>query len=510
MKSLFFLFIITTICLKAFTQKPILVYPFKFEKKGLKEPDNDANFLVDKGLDNIAFVLHDIKKAEYVMTDPNFKVISKFTLPVENSIFDMSHPANKEEFLGGSGLPGTGIFNYLYKTTTNQYRLVYNKSDEAYRVETVNFNTKTVSQKEFAKVPGHEKLIVSFTDYGECFLFMADNKTNELIVYNLGKDGQTIKKNISFKIPPGKGKNRNSLSEYLEGTKLVKDDEEAELETATQSSKLFSTADKFIFIINEASAPTHAVTIDKNTFSLTEKFIDHNSLLTGSEKEKSYVNSFLADGKLFTLALNKKNIQVAVYNLQDGQLMMQQDITEENYEKLLSVLPVSKERKGSKEKEEEVEEYKKLVKALTKGTEGLLVTKNAANQYIITVGTYDHIIIPSGGSIGSTHISTTVNASSYGGAVPASSFVYTPGVSRYTTGGSNYYKTTSFTLLLNAAALTPVKGKVKPTAGDQIKDYMDGRSGRVKKQFSKGDKQYLGYYDKDSETYVIENIPIRK
>ncbi len=502
-----------------FAQKAVLNYPFKFEKKSLKEPDNDANFLVDKGLDEIAFVLHDIKKAEYVRADKRMKVISKFTVPVDKTVFNMSHPANKEEFLGGSGIPSSGIFHYLYKSTTFEYRLISNKSKVEYRTETVDFNSSTVSQKEFTKIPDHEKLVVNFTDYGECFLLMADNKTSDLVVYKLAKDGQTVIKKIPFNIPAGKGKNRNSLSEYLNETHLVKDEEEAELETATRSTKLFATADKFIFVINDNASPTHVVNIDKKTFTLTEKFIDHSSLFTGAEKEKVYVNSFFADSKLFSLILNKKNIQMAVYDLQNDKLMKQQDITEENYEKTVAITAVTKKRKGSKEEEEDVDDFKKLLKALTKGTEGLLVTKNAAGQYIVTIGTYDRIAVQTGGG-GSYHTSIgTVNTGDgtpngppnpTGTARTYTNTTYTPGISSYTKENANYYKITSFKLLLDPTTLNTIKGKIKPTVGDQIKDYMDDKSKKIRKQFAIGELQYFGYYDKDLELYIIENIPIKR
>ena len=64
--------------------------------------------------------------------------------------------------------------------------------------------------------------------------------------------------------------------------------------------------------------------------------------------------------------------------------------------------------------------------------------------------------------------------------------------------------------MLDPTTLNTIKGKIKPTVGDQIKDYMDDKSKKIRKQFSIGDQQYFGYYDKDVELYIIENIPIRK
>jgi hypothetical protein len=499
-----------TILLIAFSskaQKIVLSYPFKFEKSYLQKKNYEAYFLANNYINKVPFVLHDNKKAEYVMLDNNFKAEAKFTADIKKTIFD----EYDEKYLGGAGLPANNVFHFVYKVTSYKYYGIGSKTTYSYKVESVDFNTNSVSQKELMEMSKGEDELISYSNFGAYYSFTTNDKSGELMLYNLKGDGTIQKKNIPFAIPDGKGKSRNKLSEYLKQTKLVKEDEEAGLETGTQSSKLFDYKEKIVFVINDAASPTHIVSIDKATFIVTEKFIDHSSVLNTGDKEKFYVNSFLSGDKIFSLVLDKKNIQVAVYNAANGNLLKKQEINQDNMVSVLAQLPLAEQRKGGKKTENEVTDFSKLVKALTKGTEGLTVAKNAAGQYIVTAGTYDPVAVSSSGGAGRTTFSSSPGANAI--AMSPGTFAnYTPGTPIYTTGLANYYKSTSFKFILDTANLNIAKGKIPTSVNDQVKNYMDEVNDKriAIKQFAVGDKQYYGYYDKDSEAYIIENITISR
>jgi hypothetical protein len=115
------------------------------------------------------------------------------------------------------------------------------------------------------------------------------------------------------------------------------------------------------------------------------------------------------------------------------------------------------------------------------------------------------------GSTGRTYFSSSPGANSMA-LSPGTYANYIPGTPIYTTGIANYYKSTSFKLILDPGNLNITKGKLPPSVNDQIKDYMDEADSKrsARKQFFIGDKQYYGYYDKKAEVYIIENIPISK
>lgn len=489
-------------------QKPVLTYPFKFTHGFQGVTNNGVAFYVDQTVDNVALVLHDLKKADYVMTDKDMKVVNHFSLSLDNTIFKGTQ--GDQKYLGGSS-NGKGLYNFVYDIFGQPVMMM--GGGEHFRIETVNFNDGTVSQKDFVKKSEGRNQVLGLSDGGKFYFMSADDAHDALVVHVLNDDGSIAEKSIPFPIPQSAGRKRNSVSEYLKETKAVKEDEEAEMETATRSSKCFITKDNFVFVVNDHSSPTHIITINKGSLALTERFIDH-SAITGDEKDKADINSFIMDDKIFSLSVSRKALRIGVYDGASGKALKTIEMTEENYTKLLSVQPEETIRKGSKEDEKDLDDYKALLKELDKRTSGILVTKTPDGRYKITIGTYDHIVerTSSGGGI-TTGISTvpggTAGSIATGG---ATYFVsnYVPGISTYTTGGSNYFRTATCTMLLDPATLAPVKGKVRPSPGTQIKDFMDNRDGTMRRQFSIGGKEYFGYYNKDNEAYEVVNIPLKK
>lgn len=486
-------------------QKKVLTYPFDFEKSYLQKKDYDAYFGADNSLDKIPLVLHDNKKAEYVMLNKDFKVESKFTTDIEKTVFN----EYSEKYLGGAGLPGGNVFHFVYDVSIYKYYGITSKTTHKYMVETVDFNTKKISQKELMEKPKEEDELISFSNYGSFYFITANDKTSELTLYCLDGNGNVSKRTVPIDIPEGKTKSRDKLSEYLGNTKLINEYEEVGLETSIQSSKLFDYKDKLVFVVNDNASPTHMVSIDKNSFKAIEKFIDHSQMFNTEGKEKAYVNSFLSGDKLFSLVLNKKDIQVAIYNASTGALLKKQEINETNFESALAQSPSTEERKGRKVSEKPVTNFSKLVKALTKGTEGLSVTTNAQGQYIVSIGTYDFIPHQSGAGPSHTYLGSTGMAGST--ALGPNHYVnYVPGTPIYTTGMANYYRSTSFKLILNTKDLNIAKGKLPLSVNEQVKDYMDEANGKrdAIRQFAIGDHHYYGYYDKKEEAYIVERILI--
>ena len=83
-----------------------------------------------------------------------------------------------------------------------------------------------------------------------------------------------------------------------------------------------------------------------------------------------------------------------------------------------------------------------------------------------------------------------------------------PGYPSYTSTSARYYTTTYFKMLLDPTTLKTVHGRVPRPVADQIKDYIDDTDKKAKatNQFAIGKNQYYGYYDRDMQEYVIEQI----
>ncbi len=491
----------------ASAQKQVFSYPFEFEKSFLQKSDYDAYFLEDEKTDQFAFILKDNKKAEYVLVDKTFKVASNIKSDINNTVFDIT-----ENYLGGT--TESGVFNFVYKVNDKK---AFSREKIYCQVESVNFNTKTISNKKAFEIPRDEKLLTSFSDHNRYFSITCNDKSGEIILYMLNAAGEPVIKTIAFKVPEGNDKDRKNISGYLKNLKLIKTNEEPGLESVVQTAKLFSDANNLTFVVNNGDNPTHIFNIDLLNFSASEKFINHSNL-TEKGKTASYINSFLYDNKLFSLILNKNNIKIAVYKMQDGSLLQSHEISEETNFNFFAQTPAFEQRLGKKATEKDVDDISKLIKALNKGTEGLMVYKNKNGQYVITAGTYDLIPV-SGGSSGmpTGHWTTPGVKTTYAGTptLTGSNYIstgYKPGTPYYTTTSARFYKTTYFKVLLDSASYKTTRGKLPLSINAQIKDFMEDADKKAKatNQFALSNGQYYGYYDGDSNAYIIEQVFIAK
>jgi hypothetical protein len=421
--------------------------------------------------------------------------VSKISAKIDETIFHL-----KETYVGGTAK--NGVFNFVYKI-----------SRPGYQVETVDFNNKTIVNKQIFEIPREEKLLTSFSDNNVYYNITANNKTSELVFYILTENGESIIKKMPFKIPETKNKDKNTISEYLDQVKVVKKSEEPGLESVVQPVKLFSSQNKLTFVVNNSDDPTRLFEFNLKDFSYEESVVDHSSLLKQG-KSKSFINSFLFDDRIFSIILNKSDITIAVYDT-NGAVLKSFKINEETSSAFFSRFPVKEVRNGNKSTESDVDDMRRLIKALTKGTEGITVY-NHEGHYILTAGTYDFIQRSSGGTMDLAGIYTKpeVKNTMSGPTFTGGSYVsyFKPGKPSYTSTSARYYTTTYFKLLLDSSSLNTVKGKMPTSVNAQIKDFINETDEKAKatNQFALANGQYYGYFDKESSAYVIEQIKIRK
>lgn len=510
MKRLCFLFLSPCLCASGFAQRTVLTYPYELEKSFLQRPDYDAYFLDNQALNNFAFILKDNKKVDYVLVNDKFKVGSEFLKNLEGTVFD--HDTHL--YLGGT--TDKDVYHYVYKVTDKKF---LSSTSITYMEETVDFDSKSIAENKIFDIPGEEHMLVSFCDHNHYFTITANKKTSDLHFYQVLANGEAAAKTIHFDIPAGMSKDKNELTEYLGNLKVVREGEEPGLDVATHSAKLFCYADHLVFTVNDGDKPTHLFSVDLNTFTGTSSFVDHSGLVEKENRGKSYVSSFLKDDKVFALILNKKDIKIAVYNAADGSLLNKVVIDGDNGLDLLAEPPVTETRMGKARKDEDVGDLKKVIRAFTRGTEGLTVGTNKNGQFVLQVGTYDLVPVNTGGGMaghwqGGFDYSSGVHTAS-GQPMPTWNMyqTYVPGNSGFMVTSARYYKTTYFKVLLDPKTLKPVHGRVPALVGDQVKDYIDDSDNkRIKaaKQFAVADRQYYGFYDRDRLAYVIEEISIRK
>ena len=471
---------------------------------------NAVNLVADESMDHLSMIIHDKKKANYIELDKNLKIVSSFSLPTKDvsfSKYDIISGEYDMQHVGSFALPSSGIFNFVYSLQFHG-----NPAKESFIATAVDFNKNTVTDKEIIERDGKEITLQSFSDDGHFYCVRANNKDEQLVFYLFDREGKLTKKSIPFKVPDGKKKDRNSITEYLGNAALIKNDEEPDLQAGTADAKIYYNSNGIAFVVNDGASPTHLMIFDKNTLALKETFINHSGEFSGADKDKPEVNSYLSNGKIFSVIVNKSNLVVAEYGL-DGMLINKQEINEGNMSTVLASPIEYEERKGTKVKEEQIDDFSKLLKIFHKQTAGITVGTTNDKNYVVTIGTYEPIVqISSSGSVGTTRFENHPGGG--GSSLPAgngtyANTYYTPGISSYSK-SSNYFKKTSFRMMSDGNSFIDKKSKNSKTLRDQIQDFIEGKSNIMRKQFAIGDKQYFGYYDFKTDEYYIELISIKK
>ena len=471
-------------------------YPFEFEKSFLAKSDYDAYFLDNPATETFALILKDNKKADYLLLDKNFKILSSISQSIENSIMDNS----KYDYIGGSA-------------NDNKYYYLYHNFDkDFFEIETVDFKSKRINHQQLLSLPKEEDFISVFSYNNNCYLFSVENKTNQLIIRVMNNNGKITEKSLAFSVPEAADKKK--LDEYLRFIQVFKEDEKPDFSAAVRSKKLFCTPGELKIVINSMDDPTHIYSIRLPDLSFKEQFIQYNDIIGAKEKGKVYVNSYFHKDVLYSLVLNKENIRVTLHDLKSGgkfisSFEMNED--QDNYA-ILATPPVNENRYGKQVVVDDVKKFKHLVKYLNSGREGVMVHSLTNSNLIVKVGTYD--VIPVDQSSRGGFENRVVQTGPYAGSVLP---VYNPmklnrpGLSITSGAASRYFNSVYFKYMLNPVTLKPAKGRVTDEIGKQIKDYIEtvDKKARAKNQFAIGKNQYYGYYLPEQKTYIIEQKTIR-
>lgn len=475
-------------------QKRVLSYDFQFQYQFMTFRDHEAYFLELPKDSVFALTLKDSKKIEYILIDKKFKVVANVGTKIKSSAVS----GGFNEYAGGTA--DGKRFNFIYQ----------NKND--FFIETA---AKTIDSKKLFELPKTEESIVSFTDNNVQYSLAANNKTSELSIYRVDNLGQYKKIAVPFNIPAEASRKRDKLSEYLSDVKVFRSNEYPDLSNSLSSAKIFCSENKLEFVINDGDNPVRIVTLSIPDFTFSEKFLKFDEIVSKDERGKLYVTSYLKDDKLFSLVLNKRNIRIVLQDANDGKLLSKFEINDDSDPNMFLEGPYSETRKGNRAKEKEVKNTNKLIRALTKGTEGLYVTQNKKGDWVVTAGTHDLLKMGSGSSGGTFRGGVSTSMTNHGGPMGNSYYdpykYYVPGRPGYTYTNARYYTSTYFKMLIDSSTYKIGKGRGEETISDQIKDYMESieQKARATNQFGIGKKQYFGYYSPEEKMYIVEQIFVK-
>lgn len=489
---------LAALCLfsSARAQKKVFGYPFQFEKSFLAKGQYSTYFLDNPTDSTFALILKDNKKAEYLWLGKDFKTIAKVSSPIENTLLDNQ----KHKYIGGTA--GGGGYHFVYQTGTE------------FDMETVDFNAHAVADKKLLELPKSEKTLASFSDYNVYYCLTADDQAGNLVIYSVAADGTLTRREIPVSVPIPKLK----LSGYLRDLSVIRSAEDPDLSSVAHINKLFSRQGELVFLLNVQYPHLRTLSIDTRDFSVKDNDIDETTVFGPQEKGAEGIFSFVKDNTIYSLSLDKKNIRVGVQRLSDGGMIGKYEFSDDAAFNSFAETPVRETRYIKEVDSKELDSWKKLLGGITYGgLPGCMVSVTANGKLLFTGGTIMQIGGSSGGGGmdhfmgGFDHNSTT--AYSNGMVVPNfNPYMYRlPGTPSFVSAASSgtYYMSTYFRMLLDPVTLKPIKGQPSRPLIEQIRDFVYAK-GKLKapNQFSIGKTQYYGYYDEDTQQYVIEQIPI--
>lgn len=486
------------LAISGFSQKRVLTYNCEFRKGVHHDESFKAYFLPGATDTSFLLVLKDMLKVDYIMMNNKFKVIGKISGDVDNSVMDR----HNAEYVGGTN-------------EGNRFSLIFRTSSK-YEIETVNFDSKSVDRKELFRQGRGEKLIASFSDYNRFLTLFANDEQNEVMVYSLDNHGAIKKTSIPVTIPASASRKRDKLSQYLGGANAITHAEQPELSSAVTTCKVFSRPDRIDFVVNDNENPTHILTMSVPGFKLKEQFVSFNTT-TGESKTESYVSSYQDEDKLFSVILDKKTIRVSVHDLLSAKLLNVYEIKDDESFNRLATDAMYTRRYGMFVSEKPVESFSKVLRAFSKGTEGVMVNKGKSGMIELTVGTYDVLQNAGhGGHVRDDSGFKTQTEFQNGRYQPVTKYVvkqvYCPGHGSTLAPHTRYFTSTTFKMVIDPKTLKVTNKKPSTSVNEQIKNYISDSelTAKASTQFSFGGKEYYGYYEKESRSYMIDEIKIVK
>ena len=494
---------LAALCLlsSARAQKKVFGYPFLFEKGFLAKGQYSTYFLDDPADSTFALILKDNKKAEYLWLGKDFKPIAKVSSAIENTLLDHQ----KHKYIGGTARGG-------------EYHFIYQSGTE-FDMETVDFSAHKIVDTKILELPKSEKTLASFSDYNVYYCLTTDDQAGNLVIYSIGADAVLTKKEIPVSIPIEKTK----LSGYLRDMSVIKSAEDPELLSVAHINKLFSRRGELVFLLNVRYPHVRTFSIDTRDFSVKDNDVDESTLLGPPEKERTLggsvgIFSFLKDSTVYSVDLGNKNIRVVIQRLSDGETIGKYEFADDAAFNSFAETPVRETRYIKEVDSKDLTTWKKLFNAISYGgLPGCMVSVTRDGKLLFTGGTIMQIGGPTGGGMdhyygGFDHSSTTTYTN--GMTVPNfNPLMYrVPGTPHLLANASSgtYYMSSYFRMLLDPVTLKPVKGLPSRPLIEQIRDFVYAK-GKLKapNQFAIAKNQYYGYYDEDTQEYVIEQIPIR-
>lgn len=357
------------------------------------------------------------------------------------------------------------------------------------KIKSISFDLKTRKTAEnLFEIPFEKEHILSSFSENNSFYIMTVSKTEDELKLYVFQDGKMKEKFLdfsAFKIVDTKNKPLKLWSVFDENPlEKIEIDELNSLVYATSKTKFYVLDDKIILTLDHIVSETQIFEINLQNYKLEEKKIAQEILKTGSGKS----NSYLSDGKLYQLKVNKNELLLAVKNYKSGELI--NTFTTSKDEMIAHKNSPLFSQTGN-QRQREFKNTKKFLERLEDSNIGISVYEAQYNSFITIGGIRD--VASTGGIL--LGIASGVGAVASGTSVFVNDFMDEESLQ------VNYFETH-----LNPKSQY-FKKEQEILASDYVAQFLDQKKDiSLASTFKFKDHYILGYYDTKEKKYVLRKF----
>ncbi len=471
-----------------------------------KNADNAYSFEEEKG--DLTYVLQDHRKFQIEIFDRNLN-------KKNSAVFTVDAFSKKSTFLGIHARTSK-VEVYYYDESKKEYAvLVYNKADSTYKYRSLE------------ALGPEEEMLKGFSANGE-FRILSTYKNNNTLVVRTIRDAEFIDKkefDTQYASFHKKLKEETDYSEQEYSRVNIPQIEYSlgnDVFTAASTKKLYTIGNK-IYISFDNFNVTTLLTVNLSDYTFTNNKYSF-SLERCQVANNTYGNSFILEDKLFRMTLCHSQLNIAVIDLKNNELIKNLNQFLENPLTINNGAIIEERIESGNTTRKPVENTKKYIAKAMDSDLSIAANRVGDNTYQLYVGGYRLVV--TGGTPGMSPGITPsigIGMGSYGGfgtgvgvgiGSPGfgSPYGYGGGYSPY--GAYNPFYNTSTTVrhtltmrtLIDATDCYHVAGEAVKIPYHQIKDYLTKNFKNSPDLLNYGaykGNAYLGYYSKKDGMYRV-------
>jgi len=487
----------------------VLEYKPEFKPFGDGSGYGSGRLNLDNSDRKIYFIKNE-KNIDYLLLSKDFSIEEKIS-PAQG-IDGTIYGYKKERIYLGSMINEKIKTAYAVHYLYDERKISKSRIEEHFRIETIDFVNKKISQKDFFDPAEDEIYLTSFITNNKFHLITCFNKPKQISVRTLDEYGQTTKKDFTLSILDGV-LDKEKLFDFLSPAEQFVNSIEFKDDDKDYPVKVFMENEKTVlFTIASQKSVPQLLRLDLETLKADFKEVPAPDLCVSDDRKDPNVNnSYFFKNKLYVLNTCKKKSQLFIFN--SATLVLEKKLELSDNSNMTFSEP-STIKKGEKDPEY-LTDKDDLIKELNNGAPQIYAQLDSQGNTIISFGMYSENRSGSGGKfIRTPSPPTTYTTGTYSGSnVPITRSFPNPTQMSYQSGSVKIVKTLIKCKVVVSPSNELIKLKTPPRRGIYAWDYVSNfklcSSCSHKAMISIKDQFYVEYMNDKTQTLYLEEIPVK-